>query len=246
MKGSVDCIQVADYVLNAYLPPSYDGYRKFPVLYMQDGGNLFLDNVSPIESFFKAGTLKEMMMIGIVPHNRLDEYTPWYLPALDSRYPNFGGKGEAYLDFLVQEIRPFINNQYCTLLERENTGIMGFSLGGLISMYAASLYPEIFGRIGSLSGSFWYEGFLEYLRAADSSYLESRIYIDAGELEGKNKSSIQGNMVENTEMIPEILQRKNLKPHNCRLMIHQSMDHNYIHFIKRFPAAIKWLFAVCQ
>lgn len=245
-KGSVECIQAADYVLMVYLPPSYDGYRTFPVLYMQDGGNLFLDNVVLIESLFAAGTLEEIMMIGIVPGKRLDEYTPWCSPALDPRYHNFGGQGEQYLSFLVQEIRPFINRQYCTLVEREKTGIMGFSLGGLISIYGASLYPEIFGRVGSLSGSFWYDGFLEYLRAAEISYLGSRIYIDVGELEGKNKSSIQQNMVENTKEIPAILYGKNLNPHDCRLIIHKGMDHNYIHFIKRFPGAIQWLFSACQ
>lgn len=155
-------------------------------------------------------------------------------------------KGGEYLNFLVQEIRPFINSQYCTSLEREKTGIMGFSLGGLISMYAVSLYPEIFGRIGSLSGSFWYDGFLEYLRAADISYTGSRIYIDVGELEGRNKSSVQRNMVENTKQIPAILHKKNLKPHDCRLVINKAMDHNYSHFIKRFPAAVQWLFAAYQ
>ncbi|WP_259462719.1 alpha/beta hydrolase-fold protein [Caldibacillus debilis] len=75
------------------------------------------------------------------------EYTPWRAKALSDPYPDFGGQGSHYLSFLVEKLKPYIDRKYKTDGRREQTGIIGASLGGLISIYAAYLYPDVFGKI---------------------------------------------------------------------------------------------------
>ena len=81
---------------------------------------------------------------------RLDEYSPWK----NSKYG--GGEGGAYIDFLVQTLKPYIDKNYRTLSDQQNTAIIGSSMGGLISFYATLKYPTIFGKSGVYSPSFWF------------------------------------------------------------------------------------------
>lgn len=142
-----------------YLPKDYSKSKKrFPVIYMQDGQNLFHANPprpdewavdTIMDSLIRQG-LKEMIIVGI-DHggdDRLKEYNPY-----DSKYGK--GEGKAYVSFLAETLKPYIDKNYRTQPDFKNTAIAGSSMGGLISMYAIATYPKIFGSAGVFSPAFW-------------------------------------------------------------------------------------------
>lgn len=142
-----------------YLPKGYSkSKKKYPVIYMQDGQNLFHANPpradewavdSIIDSLIREGA-KEMIIVGIDhgSEDRLTEYNPY-----DSEHGK--GEGIAYVSFLVETLKPYIDSKYRTLKDVKNTSIAGSSMGGLISMYAIAEYPKVFGSAGVFSPSFW-------------------------------------------------------------------------------------------
>jgi predicted alpha/beta superfamily hydrolase len=155
--------------ISVYVPPNYDARQdRYPVAYVQDGDELFApgygDSLTVLEAMFDRGELEPLLLAGIEPKGRIGEYTPWPAKALSGKFADFGGKGSEYIAFVGEELKPFIDRQYRTKPGRSDTGIIGASLGGLISMYAAYKRPDLFGKIGSISGSYWYEGFVEYMR----------------------------------------------------------------------------------
>ncbi|UKT62572.1 alpha/beta hydrolase [Pedobacter mucosus] len=172
-----------------YLPKDYaKSKKKYPVIYMQDGQNLFHANPprpdewavdSVIDSLIKDGS-KEMIIVGI-DHggkDRLIEYNPY-----DSQYGK--GEGKAYVSFLVETLKPFIDKNYRTLAEPKNTSVAGSSMGGLISMYAILKYPKIFGSAGVFSPAFWLAPKIyDDLTLSLPSLTNSKIFFVAGDKEG--------------------------------------------------------------
>jgi len=143
-----------------YYPPGYETSGiSYPVLYMHDGQNLF-DNLTAFSGEWKVDeTLNALsaqgkrvpLVVGIDNGpERMAEYTPW----ANSTYG--GGYGEKYLQFIVETLKPYIDQHYRTLSDRENTGIMGSSLGGLISHYGALKYQSTFSKAGLFSPSYWF------------------------------------------------------------------------------------------
>lgn len=173
-----------------YLPPSYaKSKKKYPVIYMHDGQNLFDEftggygewRIDEILDKISANGGKEFIVVGI-DHGgseRLKEYNPY-----DSQYGK--GKGKLYVDFLVNNLKPFIDKNYHTLKDSKNTSIAGSSMGGLISMYAIATYPKVFGSAGIFSPAFWVAKPIEVdLKNALPNLKYSKIYFVAGTLEGK-------------------------------------------------------------
>ncbi|QPH39071.1 alpha/beta hydrolase [Pedobacter endophyticus] len=142
-----------------YLPKSYKhGEKKYPVIYMQDGQNLF--HASPprndewavdavMDGLIREGA-KEAIIVGVdhAGEDRLREYNPY-----DSEHGK--GEGRAYVQFLAETLKPFIDSEYRTFKDARNTSIAGSSMGGLIAMYAIITYPDVFGSAGVFSPSFW-------------------------------------------------------------------------------------------
>jgi predicted alpha/beta superfamily hydrolase len=148
-----------------YLPPGYDenAERRYPVLYMQDGQNLFDEEASfagawrldeAAEQTIVSGLVAPLIIVGI--HNagayRIDEYTPTRDAAKRA-----GGKADRYGRMLVEELKPFIDAEYRTLSDARNTGIGGSSLGGLVSLYLALKYSGVFWKVAVLSPSVWWD-----------------------------------------------------------------------------------------
>lgn len=195
--------------VDVWLPPEYaqDSQRRFPVLYMHDGQNLFDPklayggNAWNIDDTLSTGTLPPCIVVGIwnSPHRRR-EYGPQScyeaLPKhiRDSIHRQFGGAlvSNAYLNFLVQQLKPLIDQKFRTLPDKKHTMVAGSSFGGLISMYAICEYPQVFGAAACISthwpGSISYapreipELFLHYLKKKSSSLrrANSHIYFDCG------------------------------------------------------------------
>jgi predicted alpha/beta superfamily hydrolase len=168
-----------------YLPPSYGhSQQRYPVLYMHDGYNLFDEATSYTGEWHVDETMEklaqeeklEAIVVGVpnMGHERLAEYSPF----VDQSYG--GGKGEAYLNFMVHTLKPLIDQSFRTLPDKPNTGILGSSMGGLISLYAFFRHPSVYGFAGVMSPSVWFAnraifGFLE-----EAPYQEGKIYLDAG------------------------------------------------------------------
>ena len=171
-----------------YLPPSYaDEAKRYPVIYMHDGQNLFDQHASyagewQVDETMEAAaqTGLEAIVVGI-PNagvERLHEYSPF----VDRR--DNGGKGDHYLAFITETVKPCIDRELRTLPDRIHTGLLGSSMGGLISLYGLFRHPEVFGFAGVMSPS------LRFANRAIFAYLEKaplvpgKIYLDMGAKEG--------------------------------------------------------------
>jgi predicted alpha/beta superfamily hydrolase len=172
-----------------YLPPGYAAsHRRYPVLYMHDGQNVFDDSTSFSGEWGVDETLDSLnargdrgVIVVAVDHggdHRLDEYSPWKNP----RYG--GGEGAAYAKFLVHTLKPYVDRRFRTLPDRLNTGIAGSSMGGLISLYAALRYPDVFGRAAVFSPSLWFAPGIFILARAATHRPGTRIYFVTGAREG--------------------------------------------------------------
>ena len=172
-----------------YLPASYEyGDRHYPVIYMQDGQNLFDDATSfgckwGVDETLEAGNRRglEAIVVGIpnMGERRKDEYSPWAHPG------EGGGRGEAYIAFIVETLKPLIDREFRTLREREYTGIMGSSMGGLISLYGFFCCGDTFGFVGAMSPSLWFADRAIYNYMCEAPYVHGRIYLDVGTGEGE-------------------------------------------------------------
>lgn len=216
--------------------------RRYPVVYLQDDGEMLEDNFNYLEHLIITRELPELIAVGISPHDRNHDYTPWSSPALVPGWRDFGGGGGAYLSELVHGIKPCIDSGYLTLTGPEHTGICGSSFGGLISLYASYLYPGIFGSIGLISASFWYPGIVDYMRQQAADRPEQRIYMYVGELEGLYKTNIQNQMVPLTRQAHAILLDQGCTEQLLRFETSPQGTHDRAFFSRQFPAALKWMF----
>jgi predicted alpha/beta superfamily hydrolase len=180
--------------LIVYVPAGYDleTDRRYPVLYMQDGQNLFDPETSYVkgkpwrmdqaaEVAIREGKVEPLIIVGVnhACEKRVDEYTP----TKDSRRK--GGKAQQYLQALVEEVKPFIDSTYRTMPCPHNTGIGGSSLGGLLSLYAALECPDVFGKVAAMSPSAWWDKRM-IIRKVDEAQPKPRlaIWLDMGTKEG--------------------------------------------------------------
>jgi len=180
--------------LIVYLPPCYheQPQRRFPVLYMHDGQNLFDGATSFVpgmdwhvghtaDDFILTGAVQPLIIVGIynVGKVRINEYTPTKAPRLG------GGRADRYAKFLIQEVMPFIHQEYRALPDPRLTGMGGSSLGGLLSLYLGLKHPQIFGRLAALSPSVWWNQRVIH-RFATAAPVEPRprIWLDIGTKEG--------------------------------------------------------------
>jgi len=141
-----------------YLPIDYSksNDKKYSVIYMHDAQNLF-DKSTAYAGEWRIDELMDsikakVIIVGIEHGNdkRMDELTPF------SNLKYGGGKGDLYLDFIVSTLKPYVDSTYRTKKDPTNTIIFGSSLGGLISFYALLKYPNVFGKAGVFSPSYWF------------------------------------------------------------------------------------------
>lgn len=167
------------------LPPSYPGSTaRYPVVYMQDGQNLFDPATSYAGAWHLRDTLGDLATRGVeaivvgIPNagnQRLYEYSPFRDPVRG------GGGGDRYLAFVVETVKPLIDAAFRTRPDRASTIVAGSSMGGLISAYALYRLPDVVGAAGAHSPSIWFaeRRLLDYL--GDRADLGTgRIYFDIG------------------------------------------------------------------
>ena len=221
-----------------YLPEGYENNNKrYPVLYMQDGQNLFdeytgnfgewgVDEI--LDSLIKTGT-PACIVVGINNGpNRINEYNPY-------NTDRFGkGEGDNYLQFIVNNLKPYIDKHYKTLSQKENTIIAGSSMGGLISYYAVAKYPYVFGKAGVFSPSFWIAPQMDSLTQAVAPSLSGKYFFYMG---GK----------ESEEAIPDMFNIVTELGKSSKSLILTVTDpegqHNEPTWRKWFPYFYKWIIA---
>ena len=190
---------VAPRNVDVWLPSDYDPKKKYSVLYMHDGQNLFVPEFSytkvdwgvdeTLTRMMKSGEIRPTIVVGAWNTSRRVEE---YMPQKSLRFATkeqiaaapkgFDVISDKYLKFLVTELKPFIDKKYPTLPDRENTSIMGSSMGGLISCYALSEYPKVFGGAGCVSTHFPAgEGItVKYFAEAIPKAGKHKVYFDYG------------------------------------------------------------------
>ncbi|MBC7447458.1 MAG: T9SS type A sorting domain-containing protein [Hymenobacteraceae bacterium] len=185
-----------------YLPPDYATSQKtYPVLYMHDGQNLFDAATSFSGEWGVDETLDRLqtqgdwgcIVVGIDNGGttRLAEYSPYPHPTYG------GGQGDLYVDFLTNTLKPYIDANYRTRPDRLSTGVMGSSMGGLISLYAALKRPDVFGRAGVFSPSLWFNRRIySYAKAAQPVRPNPRFYLLSGGRESATQVRDQRQLVD--------------------------------------------------
>ena len=200
-----------------YLPESYytNPRKRYPVLYMFDGHNLFSDDEATygkswgLESYMDfTGT--ELIIAAIEcnhsPYNgRLKEYAPFDFD--DATFGHISGYGRTTMDWMTQTFKPYIDKYYRTLRGRNTTFIGGSSMGGLMSLYAVTAYNQYYSGAAALSPSLWtnptaVESMIRYARLRPNT----RVYMDYGSEELRNHTG----MKKEFQKITSMLLRKNV------------------------------------
>lgn len=223
-----------------YLPPGYaSSGKRYPVLYMHDGQNLFdaatayagewkVDET--LDELARSGQL-ELIVVGIDNggDKRMTELNAW-----DN--PQYGrAEGREYMDFIVGVVKPLIDQGYRTLPDRDNTGIMGSSMGALISHYAIVQYPQVFGRAGIFSPTYWTAPPVCDFVAAHPVPGDARLYMLMGELEG-------GSMLADVQRMAAVVRQAGLPEANLVLKVVPGARHNEEFWSGQFREAVLWMF----
>lgn len=237
-----------------YLPPSLgedgsgrtDG-RRYPVLYFHDGQNVFDERTSYSGEWAADEALEQLAREGLeaiavaVPNGgeaRMDEYNPWRgRNTLDKGRPIVGGKGDAYLEWLVGSVKPLIDRSFPTRSDREATGVIGSSMGGLISLYALIAHPQVFGLAGVFSPSLIWNRY-EILNQVEQGRLpEARIHLDMGGREWRG-------MTAHARRLRDLLIDKGWRDgHDLHYVEERYALHNEAAWARRLPDALRFLLA---
>ena len=186
-----------------YLPEGYEWERerRYPVLYMFDGHNVFFDSDATYGKSWGLGDYLDALQTPLIvaavecnhhPDNgRLSEYSPYtfYEPDLG----HVTGRGKITMDWFVHSFKPQIDRQYRTLPDRGHTFIAGSSMGGLMSLYALLEYNHVFSRAAALSPSLWVapDRLARLVRGAEVRS-DTVLYMDYGSRELGNHELMQG------------------------------------------------------
>ncbi|MEN0046828.1 MAG: alpha/beta hydrolase-fold protein, partial [Bacteroidota bacterium] len=223
-----------------YLPPDYEDSEKFyPVIYMQDGQNVFDAATSfsgewevdeSLNRLFEEGDFGCIVVaIENGGANRINEYSAWNNPQYG------GGEGAQYLEFIVNTLKPKIDANYRTLPGREYTGLLGSSLGGLISHYGIVEHQETFSKAGIFSPSYWFvDEIYQHTKDTEKEFSQ-KLYLLGGQNEG-------GSMAQKINDMYNVLLEKGYGEEEVLRVIHADGEHAEWYWRREFPAVYKWLF----
>jgi len=238
-----------------YLPPDYynNPNLRYPVLYMHDGNNLFDARTSfsgvkwgvddAADSLITENKLQQLIIVGIYnTPDRISEYSPF------ADNERGGGNGDAYLSFIVESVKQFIDEKYRTLTNRENTGIAGSSLGGLISLYASIKFNDIFGLVGAVSPAIYWSNLriIDYLKDSKLAY-PFKIWFDMGTDEGEDSGILfkYKKAIQHCRLLKEAIDYKNCISEN-KITYHyeeiENAKHNEKYWAERIDRILLYLF----
>ncbi|MBF0408276.1 MAG: esterase [Candidatus Riflebacteria bacterium] len=237
-----------------YLPPQYEKStgERFPVLYMHDGQNIFdaatcfsgsewqADETA--EKLIAEKEIEPLIIVGIYNNaDRADEYLP-----VRDEIRKKGGNASAYARFVTEEVKPFIDKNYRTLPERENTAIAGSSFGGVISMYIASIYPEIFSKCAIVSPGLWIGDKWPIRQAKeDGKWMQKmRLWLDMGTQEGDDITEFNKG-ISDTRELEKLFISNGLKSGKDYIYLEvEGGRHHESDWAKRFDRILKFFFGI--
>ena len=239
--------------LRVWLPPGYEDAensgRHYPVLYLNDGQNLFETATSfagvewrvdeTADGLIREGAVLPMIIVGIdnAGKDRIREYMPHR-----SMHPMMlRVQGRYYPDFLIKEVMPFVEQGYRVAVGPENTGLGGSSLGGLIALYTAMVRPGVIGRLLVESPSLWASHRQAIKESRSVRIWPERIYLGVGTAEAGSAERSQS-VADDVRELAAILRRAVLSERRLRLVIKDGAGHNEAAWAERFPEALRFLF----
>jgi predicted alpha/beta superfamily hydrolase len=223
-----------------YLPPDYSSSIKdYPVIYMQDGQNIF----DAFYSFSGEWEVDESMnllfnqgdygaiVVGIDNGgaSRIDEYSPW----VNATYG--GGDGDLYMEFIVNTLKPYIDANFRTKSDRQNSALIGSSMGALISFYGGIEYQNVFSKLGIFSPSFWFSNQVYTHVTQNPREDGTRIYFVAG-------SGESAGMVPDINQMVSTLINAQFEENQINTVIKADGQHSEWFWKREFHAAYQWLF----
>lgn len=227
-----------------YLPGDYHTSEKeYPVIYIQDAQWVFDTNPAYSQELHADENLRALeregfggvIVVGVQSdeNTRADEFSLYENPSLHA-----GGKGRMYLDFLTQTLKPHIDSIYRTKTDRQNTCIMGASLGGLATFYGITEYPEVFGKAALFSAALHFNADTVFRRAGQRKVLDTtRIFA----VVGKGEFNEQVNFPKDNETLFGLL-GKYMPEENILFEVHDDGEHKIWYWEREFPRAVLFLF----
>ncbi|ABG40856.1 putative esterase [Paraglaciecola sp. T6c] len=225
-----------------YLPPNYEHEtQSYPVIYMHDGQNLF-DNATAYaeewgvdESLNALAKTSGRKFIVVAIDNggdfRMNELSPW----ANKRFGE--AQGKAYMQLIVDVVKPYIDNNYRTKVDVKNTAMMGSSMGGLITHYAIHNYPDVFGKAAIFSPSYWYSQDVFSDTRLHRSKDSARLYVLYGSNEGDG-------MIADTDKMQRLIKEQGHPRENMQFVSIAGGQHNEQLWGDSFTDAIEWLFEI--
>jgi predicted alpha/beta superfamily hydrolase len=237
-------------LLRVWLPPQYDatGATRYPVLYLNDGQNLFEPATAFAGVHWAVGEtasrligqkkIPPLIVVGIDnTRHRAREYVPYR-----SQDPKvFLAKGKCYPDFLRHEVMPLIKNKYPILAGAENTGLGGSSLGGLITLFTQLAAPGVFGKLLIESPSLFVANRRILDECRQSRNWPPRVYLGVGTHEAGSEESDERTVAYVREL-ESILRQAGLDKERLRVRIDEGATHTESAWAARFPEALEFLF----
>ncbi len=252
-KAVVSKLLQSDRDIVVYLPPEYTRQKnkRYPVLYLHDGQNLFDGATSFIpgkewridetaQALLFAGKIQPLIIVGIynAGKERINEYTP----VADARY-KMGGNADLYGHMLVEELKPFIDSRYRTLKGAGHTGLGGSSLGGLVTLYLGLKYPNVFGKLAVVSPSVWFadKQIVSYVTGLTTKP-RVRIWMDMGTKEGGTPEEAQRAVVD-ARLLRDTLMEKGWRlGRDLKYFEAEGAEHNESAWAARVEPILSFLF----
>lgn len=215
------------------LPKKYEENKTpYPVVYLNGDKQV----ISLLKNQHFISELKYILVI-IISENRLNDFSPWYAASENKKSHDFGGKGEDYIKWILDVLKPKIDLSYRTLGDSENTAIMGQSIGGLISLFCLCKTDK-FSYAACISPSCWFPGFIEYLKKNIKEKNNLNVYISTGSLEGADHEDSRKHAVKSTEEIYGILASKF---GTDSVTMYRDGGRHQDYLLQRFKSAMLWL-----
>lgn len=217
-----------------YLPPGYHtSEQRYPVVYFQDGQNVFDAATSyagvewgadeTLQALSGEGVAAMAVAVPNAGERRLNEYTP-------PENPWWPGTGDRYVDFLIETVKPQIDRTFRTQADRRHTAIVGSSLGALISLYAWARRPDVFGLCGALSPALWVGRGLIYDIVAEAPRRAGRVYVDNGTLEASAH-----------RLVEALHERGYREGEDLQVVVDEGGRHTEADWARRLPDALRFL-----
>lgn len=249
-----------DVIVRVFLPDGYEtGEKRYPVLYMNDGQDVFCDEQAfwgaeslRFEQYYKdyGRFLPDVILVAVEsPEDhavRTAQYSPFTkdfdVPEGKNFEPHIEGKGIPYLDWMTTDLKARIDENYRTLTDPDSTGICGYSTGGLNSVYAILAYPNTFHRAIVMSAAvcIWMDKLESVLNHADYSHIK-KIYLDTGTNEFGRMTTKEEFLV-GAEKIRGFFAGAGLGEDTMKYNVYQDAIHNQREWRLRFPDALRWVF----